>query len=244
MAKKVEQLMFGKSVFLLIFLVLSWSVNAKGKAKIKVDTTPNPIDGVLTGTVELNYYNINTDDPVNTLYVNPTIDYSASNGWDFQLASYNVAVVGGGAQNYQADTYINISKTIPLPKSFMVTLGTQNGITLDGGSKALHNVDYGLLAYQSNKIFNLHAGPFWANKSLTTTTDYIGFTGGFSIEAIPNFLTFTGDYFSGSNNLSGAMVNTWFRVLPTTQVYLGIGVPETNSGNEFYGALGLSVSSQ
>ncbi len=234
--------MKSKFILLLVFLSLPWSLYAKGKAKIKVDTTPNSIDEVLTGTVELNYYNINTDDPVNTLYVNPTLDYSASNGWDIQLASYNVAVVGGGAQNYQADTYINLSKTIQLPKSFLVTLGTQNGITLDSGSKALHNVDYGLLVYQPNKSINLHAGTFWANKALTTTTDYIGFTGGFSIEAMPNFLTFTGDYFSGSNNLSGAMVNTWFRVLPTIQVYFGVGVPETNSGNEFYGTVGFSVS--
>ncbi len=66
---------------------------------------------------------------------------------------------------------------------------------LDGGSKALHNVDYGLLAYQSNKLFNVHAVTFWANKALTTTTDYIDFTGGFSIEAVPNLLAFTGDYF-------------------------------------------------
>ncbi len=40
------------------------------------------------------------------------------------------------------------------------------------------------------------------------------------------------------------MVNIWFRVLPTTPIYLGVGVPETNSGNEFYGTVGLSVSSQ
>ncbi len=231
-----------KLLFLLVFMCLPWAVKAKGKAKIKVDTTPNLVDGVLTGTVELNYYNINTDDPVNTLYVNPTIDYSASNGWDVQLASYNVAVVGGGAQNYQADTYFNISKTIPLPKNFLVTIGTQNGLAFDGNSKNLHNVDYELLAYQPSKAFNLHAGAFWANKALTTTTDYIGFTGGFAIEALPNFLTFTGDYFSGSNNLSGAMVNTWFRVFPRTQLYFGVGVPETNSGNEFYGTVGFSVS--
>ena len=229
-------------ILLIVFLCLPWAVNAKGKAKIKVDTTPNLIDGVLTGTVELNYYNINNDDPVNTLYVNPTIDYSASNGWDFQLASYNIAVVGGGAQNYQADTYFNISKTIALPKYFLVTIGTQNGLAFDGNSKNLHNVDYGLLAYQPNKGFNLHAGTYWANKALTTTTDYLGFTGGFAMEALPNFLTFTGDYFSGSNNVSGAMVNTWFRVLPTTQVYFGVGVPETSSGNEFYGTVGFSVS--
>ena len=231
-----------KCIILLIFIGLPWALHAKGKAKIKVDTTPNPIDGVLTGTVELNYYNINTDDPVNTLYVNPTIDYSAFNGWDVQLASYNVAVVGGGAQNYQADTYINISKTIPLPKNFLVTIGSQNGLAFDGNSKNLHNVDYELLAYQPSKVFNLHAGAFWANKALTTTTDYMGFTGGFAIEALPNFLTFTGDYFSGSNNLSGAMVNTWFRVLARTQGYFGVGVPETNSGNEFYGTVGFSVS--
>ena len=229
-----------KAMYLVICLSLPILATAKDKTKTKVDTTPNPIDNVLTGTVELNYYNINTDCPANTLYINPTIDYSATNGWDFQIASYNIELVGG-AQNNQADTYLNISKTIQLPESFMVSLGTQNGISLIGYDKSIHNVEYGLLVYQPNIALNLRAGTYWANKAITTTTDYIGFTGGFSINLLPNLLTFVGDYFSGANNLSGGTVNAWVKISPMMQFYIGVGVPETNSGNEFYGTTGFST---
>ena len=231
-------------MLLLFFIPFNTHAKGKGKAKIKLRTNPNQIEDVWTVSNELNYYHEPNQPYQNTLYENITLDYSASNGWDFQLASYNIPVVGGGAQNYQADTYFNISKTFIISQDFQAVLGTQSGTTLlhSANSRQLHNADYALVVYQPSRQVNLHAGSYWVNKSLSTTTDYLGYTGGFNIEVLDNLLTLQADYFSGNNNLSGAVFNTWIRVHPKAQVYFGVGVPETNSGNEFYGTVGFSVA--
>ena len=237
-----------KRLPILVLLLSSIPLNclAKGKAKIKLRTNPNQIENVWTLTNELNYYHVPNQTNQNTLYENITLDYSAINGWDFQLASYNIPLVGGGAQNYQADTYFNISKTFNVSEDFQAVFGAQNGTTIphSNNPRQLHNADYALAVYQPSRQINLHVGPYWVNKALSTTTDYLGYTGGFNIEVLDNLLTLQADYFSGNNNLSGAVFNTWIRVHPKVQVYFGVGVPETYSGNEFYGTVGFSVASK
>ena len=100
------------------------------------------------------------------------------------------------------------------------------------------------MIYQPIPTANIHAGPYWANKALTVTSDYLGYTAGFSFEPIKNTITIQGDYFSGSNNMSGAIVNVWYRFMLKAQVYFGVGIPETNSGNEFYGSVEFSLASK
>ncbi len=235
-------------VLLLLLCSLSFNTHAKGKgkAKIKLRTHPNQIEDVWTVTNELNYYHEPNQQYQDTLYENMTVDYSDTNDWDFQLASYNIPLTGGGAQNYEADTYLNISKTFIISQNFQVVLGTQNGTTLPHSSnpRQLHNADYALAVYQPFRQINLHAGSYWVNKALSTTTDYLGYTGGFNIEVLDNLLTLQADYFSGNNNLSGAVFNSWVRVYSTAQIYFGVGVPEANSGNEFYGTVGFSVANK
>jgi hypothetical protein len=235
-----------KPLLTLALLLCCLAAHAKGKAKIKIDTTPNPTENVWTITNELNYYHDTAQQMQDTLYNNVTIDYSAQNGWDIQLASYNIPLTGGGAQNYQTDTYLNVSKTFNITHDFQAIIGSQNGTTIPHSlnPRQLHNADYSLVVYQPDAQLNLHVGPYWVNKALATTTDVLGYTGGFSIEVIPKLLIFQGDYFSGHNNLSGAVVNAWVRIHPQAQVYFGVGVPEHNSGNEFYGTLGFSVANK
>lgn len=204
----------------------------------KVDVTPNPNDeGVWSFTLESNIYQ-------STVYLNPVLDYSSKDGWDIQIASYSIPVYGGGAQNYEWDSYINLSKTFDINESFKTLIGTQNGTTLFSAVRQWHNFNYGLLIYQPTPILNIHAGPYWADKNLTVTTDVLGYTVGFSYELIENSLSLQGDYFSGKSNVSGAIVNLFYHVLPNIQVYVGAGVPETNSGNEFYGTVGFSMASK
>lgn len=218
------------------------SAAAKGGAKShpikKLDTTPNNRDTDVWGfTLEANMYR-------STIYFSPVLDFSSKNGWDIQVASYNIPVYGGGAQNYEWDSYINLSKTFEINDQFKALLGTQNGTTLFSTHRQFHNVEYALAIYQPLLTANLHAGPYWANKALTTTTDVVGYTAGFSAELIKNKLAVQGDYFSGSNSVSGAVVNVFYAVLPKVQVYFGVGVPEKNSGNEFYGTVGFSLFSK
>jgi hypothetical protein len=224
------------------FIFTTETVEAKGRSRAhpvkKVDVTPNTRnEDVWTFTLESNTYQ-------STVYLNPILDFSSRNGWDIQIASYNIPVHGGGAQNFEWDSYINLSKTFDISTQFKAIAGTQNGTTAFTASRQYHNVDYGLLVYQPIPAVNFHAGSYWANKALTATTDYLGYTAGFSFEPIKSTLTVQGDYFSGSNNVSGAIVNVFYRFLPKVQVYIGVGVPETDSGNEFYGTLGFSLASK
>jgi hypothetical protein len=176
--------------------------------------------------------------------VDTTPNTRNDDGWDVQIASYNIPAYGGGAQNYEWDSYVNLSKTFDFSAQFKAIAGMQNGTTLFSTTRQYHNIDYGLLVYLPTPAVNLHAGPYWANKALTVTKDTLGYTAGFSVEAIKNTLTVQGDYFSGSNNVSGAVVNVFYRIFPKAQVYFGVGVPETNSGNEFYGIVGFILASK
>ena len=219
---------------LILALLLSTAANAKDGAKAhpvrKIDTTPNHDNSdVWTFTLESNTY-------AGTDYLNPTLDFSAANGWDLQLASYNIPVYGGGAQNYEWDTYINLSKTFDFGEQYKLVLGSQNGTTAFAPQRHWHNIDYGLLAYQPLPWLSVRAGPFWADKALTTTTDVLAYTAGFNLNFSADFYL-QGDYFSGHNNVSGAVVNLCYQA-----VYAGVGVPETDSGNEFYGVVGFKIN--
>lgn len=197
----------------------------------KVDTTPNTNnDDVWTFAIESNIYS-------QTSYLNPILEFSSNDNWDIQLASYNIPVYGD-TQSYQWNSYINLSKTLDINDLLQVIVGSQNGIT----SHKFYNINYGLLAYRPRPDINIHAGPYWANKASTATTDYIGYTLGFSKELINNKLTIQGDFFSGSHNVSGAVINLNYQFFTKTQVYIGAGIPTPNSGNQFYGIIGFILS--
>lgn len=208
---------------------------SKGHPFRKFDNTPNPInEDIWTVTLESNTYQ-------DTGYLSPIIDFSSKKGWDIQLASYNIPMYGGGADNYEWDTYVNLSQTFVITPSISALIGSQNGTTLLSQQRQLHHVDYGLLIYQPLDAINLHGGPYWANKSLTTTTNVVGYTAGFGIDILPNKLAIQGDYFSGQNNLSGGIFNVLYRVIPYLQFYMGVGIPASNSGNEFFGIAGFNL---
>ncbi len=98
-------------------LMISIDVNAKGKPKINI----HPIaidDGELTLNSEINTYR-------GTIYNNSTLTYSAKNGIDIGISSQNIPLSGGGAQNYQDDTYINLSYSRNF-SSHNLTVGYQN----------------------------------------------------------------------------------------------------------------------
>ena len=92
------------------------------------------------------------------MYLNPVLDFSSRNGWDIQIASYNIPVYGGGAQNFEWDSYINLSKTFDISTQFKAIAGTQNGTTAFSSVRQFHNVDYGLIVFQTIPALNFHAG--------------------------------------------------------------------------------------
>lgn len=218
----------------LLILLLPCAVFAKDSGKAhpvrKIDTTPNTDNSdVWAFTLESNTY-------ADTVYLNPMLDFSSANGWDVQIASYNIPVYGGGAQNYEWDSYINLSRSFDINDRLKAVIGTQNGTAALGTQHKWHNIDYGVIAYQPLSFLGLRAGPYWADKELSVTTNVVGYTLGFNLNLSREFYI-QADYFSGHSNVSGAVVNVWYYL-----AYAGIGVPETDSGNEFFGTVGFKLS--
>lgn len=209
----------------------------------KVDTTPNLEDAdVFSLTSEANLYR-------NSLYENFDIDFSAKSGWDIQLSSYNVPVYQdpGLDQPFLADTFINVSKTFKINQALGFIIGSQNGTYLSSSASApaqWQNLDYSQALYQLNHFMAIRAGMYWANRNMSGTTDVLGYLPGFTLNVIENTLTFQADYYSGQSSLSGAVVNLQYQAAKYFQTYMGVGIPETNSGNEFYGLLGFTLSSK
>ncbi len=206
-------------------------------APIHVDTTPDLNDnGEITTTLESNIYQ-------GTTYLSPSIAISTKNGWDVGISTYNIPVQGGGMQNFEFDTYLILSKTFKLDDKTLWVIGSQNGTTLLANSnRQWHSIEFSILNYQITSFLSIYMGPYYANANLTTTANIVGYTNGFNLKLIPNKLNLTGDYFSGRTNASGGVVKLNWNVTPTVQLYTGVIVPETNSGNEFAGIFGVSLS--
>jgi len=50
------------------------------------------------------------------------------------------------------------------------------------------------------------------------------------------------DWFSGDNNLSGAVVNNYWQATQIVALYAGLQVPAAQSGNAFAGIVGFALS--
>lgn len=221
-----------------VLLLLPLVCFAKGKRNI--DTTPTQgVEDTLVLQTENDFYHIQGAQDVNgnhlganTQYNTVTLEYASKSGLSVQLANYNCPWYGGGAQNLECDAYVNLSQTIKLAQHWSAMLGSQNG-TVFAGPSQWHNADYGLIVYNIDKVINLHAGPYFADKTLALTTNVVGYTYGFSVSYSAN-IRIEADYFSGHYNVSGANVNFFYG-----EYFAGIIVPEHNSGNEFAGVLGV-----
>ena len=228
--------------YLLIPLLLIPAL-VSGKGNHKLDTTPELETDVWTIQVEENYYHTtNAYDTngkalaIDTNYVNATISYSFDFDLDAQIATYNCPLSGGGAQNFECDTYINLVQTIKLRDKLNLILGTQNGTVFNAPGQ-WHTVDFGVLSYTPTTGIELHGGSYFVNSYLASLpVDVIGYTGGFVAKVNPTF-SIEADYFDGHNNLSGAQLNVFYKLC-----YVGVIIPETGSGNQYAGVAGVRFS--
>lgn len=231
-----------KKCLAMAVLCLPLTVSAKGSHKL--DTTPEVAVGAVTAQIEDNYYhNTNSFDsngnllPVDTDYINATIGYSFDFGLTVQAATYNCPIFGGGAQNFECDTYINIIQRFNLTEHFGVNIGSQNG-TVFGALPQWHHVDFGLLSYQVTNDIEIHSGSYFVNSYLATIpVDVIDVTTGFVVKFNEKF-SWEMDYFGGHNNLSGAQLNWFYK-----SYYLGVIIPESGSGNQYAGVVGMRITS-
>lgn len=204
----------------------------------KMNGGGKPVDeNTITFGLESNIYG-------DSSFVSPSVDFALKHGWDIQLATYNIPTSQSNLSGSTWDTYINVSKTYEATDNFRIVLGTQNGVSLAASHKQIHMTHFGLLSWKApteRKII-LQAGTYWANKASTLTTDVVGFLGTAYVDLIPKQLQLQASYLDGAHNLGGANVNFIFKSVPYVKPYIGIGVPAFNSGNEFYGTVGISYT--
>ena len=176
----------------------------------------------------------------NTTYLNDFLQYFDKH-WNVGVQVYNIRPEGSQMQNYESDTYFNGSYKFEVYDDINLELGGQLGTNMNNKTpQQAHSYDF----YDFSKTFlggkvSLHGGGYYVNDSLATIHQPYNWQTGIKIK-LDKFTT-TLDYFGGYNNMSGAVVNVSYKLYENFRPYIGIQVPETNSGNEFCGNIGFSV---
>jgi hypothetical protein len=200
----------------------------------------NPVtdaDDAWTFNAESGIYRVGT-------YENIGVGYSTNNGWDFALSLINTQIIGANKQ-FVGDLFFTVAKTLSVPKALSVVVGSQNGFAMVNQHPRLwYNFEYVDTRYEAMPWLSLHAGSYLANAELTGTNRQLGYLVGTEITLIPHKLGLQLDYVSGHQALSGATVNVIFTITPRFQTYMGVSVPERNSGNEFAGIIGFNLSTR
>jgi hypothetical protein len=211
----------------------------KGKAKHQQKRLKiNPLteyENVWTANAETNVYQ-------NSAFENITLGYSTTNGWDYGLSLLNTQFLGGNNQ-FQGDTFFSITKTFDINDTFSIVVGSQNGLAIvNAHPQRWYNFDFLDSRYDATSWLSLHGGPYLANSAITGTSRQIALLMGTEITLMKNKLSLQMDYISGHDALSGATVNLLFNITPRSQIYMGLYVPEQNSGNEYAGIIGFNIS--
>ncbi len=175
-------------------------------------------------------------------FENITLGYSANDGWDVNLSLLNTQILGNNNQ-FQGDTFINLAKTFVISDDLSIVAGSQNGVSLVNVHPQLwFNFTFIDNRYDMTPWFSIHGGPYLANAALTGSSRQVGFMTGAEITLMQHKLSLQMDYISGHHSLSGANVNLLFNITPQCQIYMGVLVPEQDSGNEFAGIIGFNLS--
>jgi hypothetical protein len=171
-----------------------------------------------------------------TLYNNWSIQHYSTD-WTYGVQIYNVRLDGIQMQNYENDTYLNISRKLTW-NSITLESGVQAGYNFSTTAKKLHATSFIDASYEFNNSLSLYFGGYYVNDELATIHQPYNFETGIKYKI--GKVTIVGDYYSGHNNLSGASINVLYKLTPVFRPYLGILVPEKDSGNEFAGTIGFS----
>lgn len=227
----------------LMYSSVGYAADSKHKAKSHRQQKRLKINPI-TEKEDVWIANTETDVYRDGTFENIVVGYSAINGWDFSLSLINTQILGGNKQ-FQGETFFNVAKTFDINYDFSIVIGSQNGLALVNLQPQLW-YDYTYLdnRYDVTPWLLMHGGPYMANAALTGTSRQVGFMAGTEITFIQNKLSLQMDYISGHQSLSGATVNMLLNITPRCQMYMGVSVPEQNSGNEFAGIIGFNLSTK
>lgn len=205
-----------------------------GKRRVHVTPDMEEQEGLsLTG--EANIYQA-------TSYGNAFLEYHTNSRWDIGLYAFNLTIDGGSADNFEYDTYISLTKWFDVSPAWKLALGTQNGTTLLSSTHSWHSFSFLQNTYRLNDYVNLSAGLYYANRAISVASQPLGAMVGIDLNFMPGVLWAELDFLSGSSNLSGSVVNLFWQAIPKLELYAGIQVPASESGNEFAGNIGFMYS--
>jgi hypothetical protein len=214
----------------LIFALVSFSSLVYSNPKISLSTPE--FDGTkLIFSTDMSLYR-------NTQYLNPSLQYYTSN-YSVGIQAVNIRLGGDQMQNFESDTYLNAAKKFNINSIYSVEIGGMAGTNLNNRSQQLHASAYFDNNFVVTENLAIGIGSYYVNDVLATI--HQPFNAHAGIKYKMNDFTLVGDYFSGNNNLSGAVVNLFYKLTPSLRPYIGVQVPEKNSGNEFAGTVGFSV---
>jgi hypothetical protein len=228
-----------KNLFLFALVLFCSAVEAKGVGHGRVNMSKlfksldDHYHNQLGLTTELDVYRA-------TGYITPIFSITTPSKFNAFVSSQNLLAWGQSAQNYEGDTFIGASKFFTLNNYFALIAGMQAGYSLISGTKYFQTFDYLDLRIRPLKWLIFHGGPYYVNQALSTTYSYVGVQTGVEFNFPMYKLNF--DYIGGHSNVSGAtatLTNKWSQYFNS---YLGVGVPETKSGNEFYGIIGINFN--
>lgn len=218
---------------LLLILLLINPVFGGEKGGHRIRVTPNlEEEEGLTLTSESNIYR-------STLYQNIFIDNKTDNDWYYGIAMLNMPAIGGGAQNYEYDWYVNISKRINISDGIKVLIGSQNGTTAFNTQRQLHNFTFTQGIFEITPRLTVSSGVYYVNNALSIKGQALGATFGMNVKFIDKVLWSELEFQSGNTNVSGSVMNLFWKPMNEFAFYTGLQVPTTNSGNEFAGNLGI-----
>lgn len=208
----------------------------RAQKRLKINPVTDNED-IWTANTETNVYRAGT-------FQNIVVGYSALHGWDFSLSLINTQILGPNKQ-FQGDTFFNVAKTFTIDEDLSVVIGTQNGLAMVNLEPQLwYDFTYLDNRYDVSPWLLMHGGPYLANEALTGTSRQVGFITGTEITFIQHKLALQMDYVSGHHALSGATVNMLVNLTSRFQLYMGVSVPERDSGNEFAGIVGFNISTK
>ena len=227
----------------LIYSSVDYAAESKQKTKshrqqkrLKINPVTDS-EAAWTANTETDVYQAGT-------FQNIVVGYSATHGWDFSLSLINTQIFGSNKQ-FHGDTFFNIAKTFDINNDFSIVAGSLNGVALVNRQPQLwYDYTYLDTQYDVTPWLLIHGGSYLANAALTGTSRQVGFITGTEITFIQNKLLLQMDYISGHQSLSGATVNLLLNITSRCQIYMGVSVPEQNSGNEFAGIIGFNLATK
>lgn len=225
-------------ILVLFGLLASFSVvwaGQSGSSHYRLRVTPDYDEPGLSMISEFNVYG-------GALYANAMVDYLAEDGWDIGINTFNIPMAGTAMANgKQFDTFLNITKFFFPTEDLIIGIGTQNGTHFSGGGRQLSNFDFAQVTYEWDDWLKVSSGTYYVNDALSQSRQNVGALVGVDIMFIPDVFWTEMDWLSGNNNLSGAVVNNFWRVDDLVTLYAGLQIPAEQSTNDYAGIVGFSL---